>query len=87
MSRFLTISEARRQFLELPDTLADEPVIVTRHGKPTMAVMSYEQFESLTETLDILRDPELMPKLRESIQQAERGELLSEEEVRARLGV
>lgn len=85
MTRFLTISEARKQLLELPDTLQDEPVVITRHGKPVMAAMSYEQFESVAETLELLSDPAFMTELRESTAQAERGERVSLTDVRARL--
>lgn len=85
MTRFLTISEARKQFLELPETLSEQPVIITRHGKPVMAALSYEQFESLAETLDLLEDGTLMADLRASLAQAERGERVSLADVRARL--
>ena len=85
MSRFLTISEARKQLLALPETLEHEPVIITRRGKPVMAAISYEQFESLAETLDILGEPAFAADLRESMRQAERGETLGLEDVRARL--
>ncbi|GGO41491.1 type II toxin-antitoxin system Phd/YefM family antitoxin [Deinococcus humi] len=85
MTRFLTISEARKQFLELPETLSEQPVIITRHGKPVMAALSYEQFESLAETLDLLEDGNLMADLRESMTQADRGERVSLADVRARL--
>ena len=59
MTRFLTIREARKRFLEMPDTLREGPVVITRHGKPVMAALSYEQFERLTETLELLNDTEL----------------------------
>lgn len=85
MTRFLTISEARKQLLEMPDTLQDEPVVITRHGKPVMAAMSYEQFESVAETLELLGDPIFVADLRESLAQAERGERVSLADVRARL--
>ena len=87
MTRFLTISEARKQLLDMPETLQDEPVVITRHGKPVMAALSYEQFESLTEILELLNDAPLMADLRESMVQAKRGERLSLAEVRARLGM
>lgn len=85
MTRFLTISEARKQLLEMPETLQDEPVIITRHGKPVMAALSYEQFESLAETVDLLGDPAFVADLRESLAQAEQGERVSLAEVRFRL--
>lgn len=86
MTRFLTISEARKQLLELPEALQDETVVITRHGKPVMAALSYELFESLTETLDLLGNTALMEDLRESLGQAERGERVGLTDVRARLG-
>ncbi|MBD1929865.1 type II toxin-antitoxin system Phd/YefM family antitoxin [Trichocoleus sp. FACHB-90] len=87
MPKYLTITEARRQLLELPDELTDEPVIITKHGKPVMAALSYEQFESLMETLEILSDREFANRLQESIAQAERGETVSWKEAKAKLGL
>ncbi len=87
MLRYLTITEARRQLLDLPDELKDEPVIITKHGKPVMAALSFEQFESLLETLAILSDREFAHQLQESISQGERGETISWKEVKAKLGL
>ncbi|MEW5857327.1 MAG: type II toxin-antitoxin system Phd/YefM family antitoxin [Cyanobacteriota bacterium] len=87
MPKYLTITEARRQLLELPDELTDEPVIITKHGKPVMAALSYEQFESLMETLEILSDRQFANRLQESIAQAERGETVSWKEAKAKLGL
>jgi antitoxin YefM len=87
MPKYLTITEARRQLLDLPDELNDEPVIITKHGKPVMAALSFEQFESLLETLAILSDREFANQLQESIAQAERGETISWKEVKVKLGL
>ena len=87
MSKYLTITEARRQLLDLPDELNDEPVIITKHGKPVMAALSFEQYESLLETLSILSDRNFANQLQESIAQAERGEIISWEEAKAKLGI
>lgn len=87
MPKYLSITEARRQLLDLPDELKDEPVIITKHGKPVMVTLSFEQFESLLETLAILSDPEFSNQLQESIAQAERGETISWEEAKAKLGL
>lgn len=85
MSRFLTITEARRQLLDLPEVVESEPVVITRHGKPAMVALSYAQYEALQETLEVLEDAELRGALRESLAQAERGERLSLAEARERL--
>ncbi|MBI5627489.1 MAG: type II toxin-antitoxin system Phd/YefM family antitoxin [Candidatus Rokubacteria bacterium] len=85
----LTISEARKGFLDLPEKLAREPehvVTITRRGQPVLAVLPWEFYESIVETLDVLSEPELVAALRESIEDIERGRLLNHEEVGARLG-
>jgi antitoxin YefM len=95
--RMLSISEAQREITSLPEqfTGSTEPlesVIVTRYGKPVMAIMSHpmykallETIESLQETLEIMKDAELMAGLRESIQQMERGETIAWEDVEKEL--
>jgi antitoxin YefM len=86
----LTITEARKAFLDLPEQLAKDPehaLSVTRHGEPVLAVLPWELYESLVETLDILDDPALMTVLRASLKDVERGRLLSHEEAKRRLGV
>lgn len=87
MLKYLTITQARRQLLELPDELKDEPVIITKHGKPVMAALSFEQFESLLETLAILSDREFAHQLQKSISQEEREETISWKEAKAQLGL
>ena len=87
MPRFLTITETRRQLLDLPEQLTDEPIIITRHGKPTMVAIGYEQFESLIETLEVLSDSDLMAKLHQSMAQAQKGETISLEDAIAHLGL
>ena len=85
----LTISEARKRFLALPEKLAREPeraVTITRRGQPVLAVLPWEFYESIVETLDVLSEPELVAALRESLEDIERGRLLNHEEVGARLG-
>lgn len=87
MPKYLTITEARQQMLALPDDLADEPVIITKRGKPVMVALSYEHFASLVETLDIFSDPEFANQLQESIAQAEQGKTINWEEAKVKLGL
>ncbi|MGH8989224.1 MAG: type II toxin-antitoxin system Phd/YefM family antitoxin, partial [Acidimicrobiales bacterium] len=51
-------------------------ILVTRNGRPSFVLMSPDDLESLEETLDILRDPELVASLKRSGKEAERGESL-----------
>ncbi|MFB2938571.1 type II toxin-antitoxin system Phd/YefM family antitoxin [Aerosakkonemataceae cyanobacterium BLCC-F154] len=87
MAKYLTISEAQEKLPELPDELTDDLAIVTNNGQPVMAVISYEQLTSILETLDILSDSEFANRLKESIVQAERGETISWEEAKRKLGL
>lgn len=86
MPKYLTIKEAQQQLPELPDELAVEPAIITKDGKPVMVALSLQQFESLLETLEILSDREFMAQLREGIRQADAGETISLEQLKAELG-
>ncbi len=92
MARYLTITEARQRLLDFPEeTKADEePIIVTRHGRPVLAILNHEQYQELAavlETAEILGDEGFMAGLRESILQAERGETVGSTEARKRLGL
>jgi antitoxin YefM len=87
MTRYLTITETRKQLLDLPDQLNDEPLIITKHGKPAMVALGYEQFESLMETLEVFSDPDLMAALRQSMTQADQGQTISLDDAIAHLGL
>jgi antitoxin YefM len=86
----LTISEARKALLDLPEKLARTPeraVTITRRGQPVLAILPWEFYESIIETLDILGDPEMVKALRESLEDLKRGRVVSNAEVKKRLGV
>jgi antitoxin YefM len=80
----LTITEARKRLLDLPNH-AGRVVKVTRRGRPALAILAWEQYESILETLEVLSDPELMGALREGIADIQHGKVVAQEEVRARL--
>jgi PHD/YefM family antitoxin component YafN of YafNO toxin-antitoxin module len=86
MPKYLTIAEAQQQLPELPDELLVEPAIITKDGKPVIIALSLQQFESLLETVEILSDREFMAQLREGIRQADAGETITLEQLKAELG-
>ena len=51
-------------------------IMVTRNGRLSFVLMSPDDLESLEETLDVVRDDELMQSLRRSREEAARGERL-----------
>jgi prevent-host-death family protein len=86
----LTISEARKALLDLPDKLARTPehaLTITRRGQPVLAILPWELYESIVETLEILGDPEMATALRDSLEDLARGRVVSQAEAKKRLGV
>ena len=58
---------------------------VTRHGKPVLAIMPYNLFDSIKETLEVMGDSESMVVLRQSIREASQGETISWESLKTEL--
>lgn len=91
MTHTLSIMEARKQLTSMPETLLhdgqSDVLEITRRGKPVLAVMPWELYEAVTETLDILSDTESLALLRQSIQEIDAGTLLSWEDAKRELGL
>lgn len=81
--------KARAMLTQLPERLSEEnrAVALTRHGKPVLAVMPWDLFESILETMEIMGDPEMMAAFRRGVKDAQEGNLISLEEVEAKLGL
>jgi prevent-host-death family protein len=58
-----------------------EGVTITRSGRPAGVLLSIEEYEGLLETLDILADSKLMASVRRGLGDAEKGRVVSEDEV------
>lgn len=84
----ITTVNARRELTKLPEKLGAHPatVAVTRRGKPVLAIMTWEDYQSILETLEILSDDEAVVRLRRSIQEVKEGKAIPWEKAKARLG-
>ena len=89
MHRQLPMTQARHELTSLPERLAEEPgaVAVTRRGEPVLAILPWDLYESLLETLEVLSDDDLMVALRQSLKEADRGEAIPWEKVKAELNL
>ena len=80
MPKTLSMVEARKMLTALPEEFQREKdldaVAVTRRGKPVLAVMPWDLYESITQTLEVMADGELTSILRESIAEYRRGEAI-----------
>lgn len=91
MTRTMPIIEARKQLTTLPEQFAQDPeptaVAVTRRGQPVLAIMPWELYEALVETLEILGDADFVGALRTSAHEAAAGKLIPWEDLKAELRV
>jgi len=89
VTRSIPIVEARNKLTTLPEQLAQEPepgvVAVTRRGKPVLAVMPWDQYESMVETMEILADDKAMAALRRGVREITTGKGVPWEQAKRKL--
>lgn len=85
----LPITEARDELTSLPDKLSHshETVTVTRRGKPVLAILPWDEYEALTETLEIMADKHLMATLRQGMKEIRAGKFIPWEQVKRKLAL
>ena len=84
------IRDESRSLTEIAKTLSENPKSVVRAEtgcELSLAIMSWDEYESLVETLEILGDPEAMDALRRADAQIAAGECMRFEDVAAELGL
>ncbi|CCQ53185.1 type II toxin-antitoxin system Phd/YefM family antitoxin [Crocosphaera watsonii WH 8501] len=87
MAKYITLNQAQKKLSQLPDEIIDEPMIITDKDKPVIIAMSPSQLDSLLETIEILSDQEFCQQLKIGIEELNRGETFSLEEVKDELGL
>lgn len=87
--RTYSISEIGDVIAHLPEQFEHEPeaVAVTRHGKPVMAILPWELYEAIMETLEVVSDQELMAAFRQGVQELTEGKGRPWEDVKKELGL
>lgn len=76
MAQLLTISKAKQQLLDLARRNQDlgESFIILRDGEPVSALLPFEEYEALLETLDILEtEPDILKKLKKAEKEMAEG--------------
>ncbi len=68
MTALEPLRTVRDHFSEFVDRAEKEHerVVVTRNGRPSVVLISYEDLEAIEETLDILSDPNALREIREA---------------------
>lgn len=85
----LTMVDSRRELTKLPEQLRAKPatVSVTRRGRPVLAIMTWEDYEAIQETLEILNDSNAVEQLFSSIQEVKEGKAIPWEKAKEQLGL
>ena len=74
MTKILPASEVKARFYRLIEGVAiGDEIIVTKNGRPTVALLSARDLSSLKETLDVLSDKNLMRQIRASEREIKQG--------------
>ncbi|MBF0252588.1 MAG: type II toxin-antitoxin system Phd/YefM family antitoxin [Candidatus Omnitrophica bacterium] len=79
----LTVTEAKAHFLEIvrkADTTM-ENFLLSKNGRPVAVLMSYDEYESWIETLNIITDEDVFNDIVEAKKQINKGQFFSFEEV------
>jgi antitoxin YefM len=85
----LSMSEARGELTAMPELLEKKygAVAITRRGKPVLAVMPWDLYESIMETLEILGDDAMTAALKKGIEELTAGKGVSWEKAKRELAV
>jgi len=86
MSDILPLAEVKAKFSEVIDRVEEhnEQITVTRKGKPVAVILSYDEFVSLEETLDLLSDPNALRDINKARRDIAAGKSVSGDALRAK---
>lgn len=87
MTHTITLKELRPDLPKVVEEIDEkwERYIVTKHGKPSIVMLSVEDYESLMETLDILADPRAFKNLKRGEEDLRKGRTRDWQEIKKRL--
>ena len=79
MNKTISLKEARSRFSKIVDKVdrLSDRYVVTKNGSPKAVVMSADEFESWTETLELLTNPKAVKALEQGLKEAKAGKFRS----------
>lgn len=88
MTLTMPIAQARSKLTSLPRELHNQDTVtITSRGKPVLAVVPWELFESITETLEIMGDKSLMKLVRQGVKELKLGKGIPWKEAKRQIGL
>nr|HID58723.1 type II toxin-antitoxin system Phd/YefM family antitoxin [Desulfobacterales bacterium] len=82
-NEIITVSETRKNLLKIIKELeqVETRYIITRGGKPSAVLMSFDEYFRLIATLDILCEQDLVKGISDGLKDLEAGRVFSFEDV------
>jgi prevent-host-death family protein len=82
IDEYVPVSLAKGRLLEVLRQLEKHhgKIMITKNGLPKAVLISYEDFEGLLETIDILADAETVKGIRQGLKDIKAGKMLGLEE-------
>lgn len=83
LKNILPVSTVKKNLMQLLKQLESESssIVITRDGKAAGVLMSADEYEGLLETMEIVRDPEIMQALKRGEEDYKKGKYYTHEEV------
>ena len=68
IEKILPITKVKKEFLDVIKEMVEEEstITVTKNGMPVGVMMTWERYEALLETIEILADPKVVKALKAS---------------------
>lgn len=72
--KVLPLSEVKTKLSELVDVVErrDEPITITRNGKPIAIIVSKDEYDGWRETVEILQDSQFLKEIRDGVRRLAR---------------
>ena len=83
------VKTAKNRIAHLPRRLDNSEAVIpiTKRGRPVMALMSWELFEALVETIEVMSEPDLMAQISQSEKDVSEGRTVPLNEVMAEINI
>ncbi len=80
----MNLSEAKDRLSELVKNTAEttRQVIITVNGRKQAVLISLEEYESMMETIEILRNQELVKKIESSMEEIRKGSVVAFDDIK-----
>ena len=71
----MTLRDVKNHLSEVVDQVErqHDRVVITKHGRPAVVVVSIDDLESLEETLDVMSRPKLLAQIRDGLTDLQAG--------------